>query len=331
MPDQLASNQSTIDSIQSQLQNLHISINQDKERQITLEQQIANAETLDVTTAPQPLDYGAFVEQKVKNLYGGGAPTSAADQLKVAQDRLQQARMKYKPEHPAIAQLQSEVQKAQEAADREAANVELTSPNAGLSPAEQVRRNAIAVAKQQLGALEKRIDESIKLEKDLRGALAGYQARVEGTPSREVEMTDLTRNYGIMQAQYNSLLTKKQDAQISANLERRQIGETFKILDAARLPSRPYYPDRPRYYVLAIVAGLAMGFGIAALVEYLDRTMRSEDDVRVALTLPVLAAIPMVADPVADRRRRLIALTASAVAVAMITVAAVAWRYLLKG
>lgn len=334
MPDQLGANQSTINSIQTQLQTLHMSLSQDRELQITLQQQLDNAETLDVTSAaaPPPLDYGAFVEAKVRNLYGPAAPTTAAEQLKVAQDKLQSARMRLKPEHPQIQILMRDVEKAQEAADAEAANVALTSPaNAGLSPAEQARRNSIETGKQRLAALEKRINESLELEKNLRGVLANYQARVEGTPTREVEMTDLTRNYGILQQQYNSLLSKKQEAQISQNLERRQIGETFKILDAARLPSRPYYPDRPRYYVLAIVIGLAIGFGIAALIEYLDRTMRSEDDVRVALTLPVLAAIPLVADPAADRRRRMVALTASAVAVAMITVAAVAWKILLKG
>ena len=57
-----------------------------------------------------------------------------------------------------------------------------------------------------------------------------------------------------MQQTYRSLLQKKEESQISANLEKRQIGEQFKILDPARMPERPASPDRPRLYLIAILA-----------------------------------------------------------------------------
>ena len=47
------------------------------------------------------------------------------------------------------------------------------------------------------------------------------------------------RDYTTLQAQYTGLLGKSQDAKVAANLERRQIGEQFKLLDPARLPQRP--------------------------------------------------------------------------------------------
>ena len=71
-----------------------------------------------------------------------------------------------------------------------------------------------------------------------------YQARVESTPTRESELIELTRDYDTLQKTYTSLLGKKEDSKIAANLERRQIGEQFKILDPARMPERPFSPDR---------------------------------------------------------------------------------------
>ena len=70
--------------------------------------------------------------------------------------------------------------------------------------------------------------------------MADYQAKVDVVPTRESELVELTRDYSTLQAAYTSLLTKREDSKIAANLERRQIGEQFRILDPASLPERPY-------------------------------------------------------------------------------------------
>ena len=56
-------------------------------------------------------------------------------------------------------------------------------------------------------------------------------------------MVELNRDYNTLQGLYTSLLGKKEEANIAANLERRQIGEQFKLVDAARLPERPFSPE----------------------------------------------------------------------------------------
>jgi len=83
-------------------------------------------------------------------------------------------------------------------------------------------------------------------EQHLRDEMKVYQARVEAAPARESEMTEMNRDYETLQQTYRSLLGKKEESQISANLEKRQIGEQFKILDPARMPEKPASPDRPR-------------------------------------------------------------------------------------
>jgi capsular polysaccharide biosynthesis protein len=128
---------------------------------------------------------------------------------------------------------------------------------------------------------------------------------------------------------YRTLLQKKEESEISANLEKRQIGETFRILDPARLPERPISPDRPQLYLIAILGALALGIGLATAAEYLDRTLRSEADVRAALNLMVLATVPNMRDGAAVARRLRRRLVFSAAGTAVIAVcAAVAWRLL---
>jgi len=56
----------------------------------------------------------------------------------------------------------------------------------------------------------------------LRQAVVDYQHRVEAVPGHESEQTDLMRDYDTLQKSYSSLLAKKEDSKISANLERQQ-------------------------------------------------------------------------------------------------------------
>src|SRR5256885_16966223 len=89
-------------------------------------------------------------------------------------------------------------------------------------------------------------------------------------------MIALTRDYDTLQKVYTSLLSKSEDAKVAANLERRQIGDQFKGIDAARLPERPFSPDRPLINVGGIVGGLLLGFALIALIEFLDDSFRPD-------------------------------------------------------
>ena len=77
----------------------------------------------------------------------------------------------------------------------------------------------------------------------LRQSVSDYQRRVDAVPGHESELTALMRDYETLQKIYTSLLAKKEDSKISANLERQQVGEQFKILDPARLPETAVQPE----------------------------------------------------------------------------------------
>ena len=163
----------------------------------------------------------------------------------------------------------------------------------------------------------------------LQGMVGMYQGRIEASPVREAELAALTRDYETQQQTYRGLLQKKEESQISANLEKRQIGEQFKILDPARMPEKPASPDRPRLYLIAALIALAAGLGCAALAEFFDKSLRTEADVRAALNLMVLATVPVMRDTGGGPRwfRRQAALGGAAVTL-LVVGATVAWKLL---
>jgi len=80
-------------------------------------------------------------------------------------------------------------------------------------------------------------------------------ARQSGSPEAET----LAIEDDALRTTFNDLLTRQQEARMSANLERAQLGEAIKVLDPARVAERPFSPDRRIYAGVGAAAGLAAG------------------------------------------------------------------------
>jgi uncharacterized protein involved in exopolysaccharide biosynthesis len=118
-----------------------------------------------------------------------------------------------------------------------------------------------------------------------------YQGRVQSSPVVEEQFKELTRDYQNSQTLYQSLQTKMNESQMTTDLEKRQEGETFSVLDAPNLPVDPTFPKVSVFAIGGLFAGLAVGVLIVALLEYKDTTLRSERDVWAFTQLPTLAVI----------------------------------------
>ena len=125
-----------------------------------------------------------------------------------------------------------------------------------------------------------------------------YLGRIEQTPAREQDMAALLREYDSTKAEYETLLKKSQGAQQAENLEKRQKGEQFKVIDPAKIPEKPFTPDVPKILLIGLFAGLAGGFAMAFIREQLDRSFHDAADVELSLGIKVLATIPKIEEKV---------------------------------
>jgi protein tyrosine kinase modulator len=139
----------------------------------------------------------------------------------------------------------------------------------------------------------------------LKSQIRVYKGRIENTPLREQELKSLERDYNNIRASYDMMLNKKLESEISVNMEKKQKGEKFQILDPAMLPEKPVFPNMKVLFLLTLVVGPNIGLGLVFLLEYLDTSFRSPKDIESDLGFPVLATIPLIFDQKYRRRQRM--------------------------
>jgi uncharacterized protein involved in exopolysaccharide biosynthesis len=201
-----------------------------------------------------------------------------------------------------------------------------------VSPAEVARQKRIRDLQADIEVIDRQVTSGFGEETRLKGVIADYQTKVDAVPSRESDLIELTRDYTTLQETYSSLLKKKEDSSLAANLERRQIGETFKVLDPASLPERPYNQNK-RLTALAggAIGGLVLGLAFIGLLEMRDSSFKNEEDVLRVLTLPVLALVPVMLSEsdrrqLERRRKRTLVMAVTATLVLIVSAAAVVWK-----
>jgi polysaccharide chain length determinant protein (PEP-CTERM system associated) len=308
LPDEIETNLRTLDRLQQQITIKNEALAQARNALNLLQAQIAQSSEMASQTMTDPFSMD-FEE---------GSLGSSEDEQKLAaaQKEYEALLLKYTDKHPDARKIKKiieklttsiEENKAKAAAEAEA-NPETSKPD-------DMAAQMPNFAAMQQGAQVKQIRTEIqKIESDianLEQQMKQYQTRVEDTPKRELELQSLQRDYTNIQTVFNSLLDRKLEAELSVNMEKKQKGEQFRILDHARLPERPISPNVKLLFLLSIASGLGIGAGVIFLLEIFDSSIRREEQIEKDLGLKILAAIPPMKWP-RDRAKRKIELVAFA-------------------
>ena len=138
----------------------------------------------------------------------------------------------------------------------------------------------------EISLLRQRLDQLRATKRDL-------EKRLDRSPSVEQELLVLERDYNNMKNNYAMLLDKRLHTRVEENIEKRQKGGKYRILDRANLPRVPAIPNSPRVLVLGFLFGCVLGAGLSVVRERLTPQFRGPEDVQFLLAGPrLLAAIP---------------------------------------
>ncbi len=130
-----------------------------------------------------------------------------------------------------------------------------------------------------------------------------YRQRIAATPTVEEVYTELLSRQTNIRAKYNDLLQKTMEAEVAHGLEKGQKGERFTLIDPARLPEKPFKPNRLAIVLIGLVLGIGFGTGWAALREFTDDAVRNAEILTRQTGFPVLSGIPVIVTPAEAARQ----------------------------
>lgn len=296
LPDELESNLRTLDRLQTQLTDGHTALRETK-----------NALSLFETQMSQSSEMMGGTDQFGFEDFGESSLSDDEQKRDMAQEQYDTLLLRYTDRHPDVAKLKRIIEKLEESIE-ETRNEEIDSAelaesdDASSAIDENAESGAITEAPGINFALmqgEMKIKqfnnevESIQTRiKKIEQQMTIYQQRVENTPKREQELHGLQRDYGNIQKIFNSLLDRKLEAELSVNMEKKQKGEQFRILDHARLPEKPISPNVKMLFLLSLAAGFGIGGGAIFLLEIFDTSIRRDEQIENELGLNIIASIP---------------------------------------
>jgi succinoglycan biosynthesis transport protein ExoP len=226
---------------------------------------------------------------------GGALPDTPAERRQRLEMALSEARAKgFTDKHPDIIMIEQELSSLEEAGAE-------AGPDRALTPEQQLANNEAERARLRA--------ESARTEMDrLQGQVREVQDRLARSPSVAEQLIALERQHEHLSTSFQDFSNKRLEAGVSANMERRQKGEQFRILEAAFPPPEPTSPNRLLIAALGLAFGMMIGAAGAVLLEVGDTSLHGASDVQAIFQIPVLAQIPKVmlaSDRMKLRRRRL--------------------------
>jgi polysaccharide chain length determinant protein (PEP-CTERM system associated) len=297
LPEQLSSNVQILSGLQSRLQSATGALHQAEQQRLYLASLIGQSKSLPRYDAAQGED----------NPVSPSQPSGLDDQIDKLQAQLADLSARYTPQHPDVVHLKEQIANLEAARRQEAADAKAgsnTNPSMGIRSrnASQQGISPIAQLESQLKANELEIANRKQEVKALEIQIEQYQGRLNLTPIREQQLTDVARNHEQSRANYESLLAKKLQSEMATDLARRQQGGQFSVIDPPSLPQRPYWPNPLQFSLAGLAGGLIAGLVWVILKEAADPRVYSEDDMRQWSNMKVVAAIPPLKTPAEVKR-----------------------------
>ena len=307
LPDQRDVNLNILGKLQQQLQTLNDALKSAQDRKLIIQKQLTEMRNMAAMLTEQAAgptaqedSAGSFSSPSALPKPKMGNPDEL--RLEKLKNHLSELMTKYKEKHPdvlttkkQIADLEKKIEK--DRAVMKEAEPEVASPGVPKEKGEKKEAGVDPFYREMEGQLAA-TDLEIKRLKDeearTKAKIGEYQTRLENIPVREMAMANLSRDYQNTKETYHSLLKKNQEAQQAENLERRQKGEQFKVVDPARIPEKPFSPNIPRNLLMGLLLGMGLGFGIAFFREQMDRSFKDAEDLETTLGFRVLANIPKI-------------------------------------
>lgn len=203
-------------------------------------------------------------------------------QISTAETEKAQLLVKYTAEYSAVKEKDQQIAKLQETKERAEKEILQTIER----DQEKIEKDAISGA---LVGLRSQLEAAQGRENQLRETYLRETATANAQGQAETQLTTLKREIETNRGLLDTYIQRQK--QLELTVEGSQ-PDNLKISSHAVTPGAPIGPQRNRNIFIAFLISLAAGIGLAFLLDYLDDSVKSSDDIGRHLGLPTLALIP---------------------------------------
>ena len=270
LPEQLETNLNILNQQKDELNNLEKRVDMEKQQAMMLRRQIRYSTNF--------------------NKVEGNEVSPNNDEITVLKERLDDMKSRYTDKHPDIVALKKLIEnKLKEVANDKTLSTKNSTLDKDINEYMLMSEDSL---QGQLARTQTRIDRYEQQISQIKEQIKRYKQRVEETPKIEMQLKDLQRDYDTVNKRYQNILAKKLDSRMAEEVEKRQKGEQFKVLDAAIPPSVPFKPDMRKLGFMTFLLGLGLGGGMAYLRESLDPAFFSAEDAESYLGRKIIVTLP---------------------------------------
>ncbi|UCV13954.1 GumC family protein [Quatrionicoccus australiensis] len=188
-----------------------------------------------------------------------------------AERRLSEAAQRYGAEHPKYLQAEGEMKAARDNTRRQVDNV--------------------------VQSVTREYEAARGTEKALEGIMASARGSVQNINRKEFELSVLEREVDANRQMYDMFMKRAKETNVAGDLQ----SAVARVVDAAVIPDRPVKPQKLQIIMIAFVLGLFIGVLSALLLDRLDNTLKTTEDVESKLKQPLLTTLPLLAKDEIER------------------------------
>lgn len=149
------------------------------------------------------------------------------------------------------------------------------------------------IARKVLNQAEAEYQAALKKENYLQEMLDQQKGSVVSSNASAIYYNSLKIEVENMRTLLNFLISKQKESMLTSRLEGTETSN-IKVVDRARVPQRPFSPNKQRTILMALMLGIGGGIFLIFALNYLDNTIKSPEEVEKILKLPALGYIPAV-------------------------------------
>jgi len=185
----------------------------------------------------------------IEALNQSGLIQSLKEQHAQLRQQLGELSERYLDKHPRITEIKAKLDRVEEDIRREVSNV--------------------------LAAIDSEYETSVKNEEGLKANLKDLMNQAQDLGQKEIDYNRLKREKDNNERLYQLVMSRSKETDLSRLLKVNNV----RVLDSAMIPSSPIKPNVHLNILLSILIGLALGLGLVFLMEYLDRTIKTQEQI----------------------------------------------------